>query len=309
MLQKNKQKSIEYWNNSASSWKYKAYSPDKNYTSFPSSLVRNEIVINELLKIKNKNIRILDVGCADGGLISEMVKNGFTNVVGIDNSPEMIKQAKIDFKENFPDIDCEKMFLLKDADDDFFNETFDVITAIGLIEYVKDLDLFFYKLRKIMNENSIALIESRNKLFNLFSANQYTINDSQNIKNLVDELDSIKHLSPNQNQAEAVLSSIHILSQKLKDFDVSREIKEKQFQEYPFELAQYSPKELMEIVGKENFNLNEIFYYHTHLFPPRFGKDFSQLYNLIGVLLQPLGNTPLGALICSAYVAKIKLIN
>ena len=309
MLQKNKQKSIEYWDNSAATWKYKAYSPDQNYTSFPSSLVRNEIVINELLKINDKNIRILDIGCADGGLICDMVKNGFTNVVGIDNSPEMINQAKIDFKKKFPQIDCDNMFLLKDADDDFLNETFEVITAIGLIEYVKDLDSFFYKLRKIMNRDSIALIESRNKLFNLFSANQYTINDSQNIKVLVDELDYIKHLSPNQNQAEAILSSIQFLSEKLRNFDLNKEIEQKQFQEYPFELAQYSPKELMEIVGKENLNLNEIFYYHSHLFPPRFGKDFLQLYNLIGVLLQPLGNTPLGALICSAYVAKIKLIS
>ena len=186
-------------------------------------------------------------------------------------------------------------------------EKFDVITAIGLIEYVKDIDSFFNKLKKLMNKDSLALVESRNKLFNLFSANQYTIDDVNNIKSFIDELDSIKHLSPNQDQPKAILESIHEISDKLKNFDLKNQTKIKSFEEFPFNLEQYSPKEFIEIISKQNLNVNEIRYYHCHLFPPRYGKEFQQLYNLIGVLMQPLGNTPIGALICSAYVAKIKL--
>jgi 2-polyprenyl-3-methyl-5-hydroxy-6-metoxy-1,4-benzoquinol methylase len=307
MLEEQKKRSIQYWNDSAKSWKNKAYSPDGNYTTFPSSLVRNDIVINELLKYKDKNIRILDIGCADGGLICQMVQNGFTNIVGIDNSPEMIIQAKKDFKKQFPEIDCENIFIYKDADDDFFDEKFDVVTAIGLIEYVKDIDAFFKKLKSIMINDGLALIESRNKLFNIFSANQYTINDVSNIKSLIEELDDIKHLSSSQNQAEKILTSIHDMSHKLKNFDLKEEIIPKSFEEFPFDLAQYSPKEFIKIINKQNFDVFEFSYYHCHLFPPRYGKNFQQLYNLIGVLMQPLGETPLGALICSAYVAKIKI--
>jgi SAM-dependent methyltransferase len=42
----------------------------------------------------DRNARIVDIGCANGGLLVELRKNGFNNVVGIDPSPSCARTAK-----------------------------------------------------------------------------------------------------------------------------------------------------------------------------------------------------------------------
>src|SRR3989338_9141959 len=60
-------------------------------------------------KILKPGIRILDIGCASGGF-SNILKSFESNItyVGIDSSPELIKQAKI----QYPGID----FCVSEAD-------------------------------------------------------------------------------------------------------------------------------------------------------------------------------------------------
>ena len=104
MLNENKKPSVEYWNNTAKSWKDDAYSPDGNLTVFPSSEVRNKVVIKELINLGQQDAKILDIGCADGKLIRDMLHAGFTCVKGVDNSEKMITEAKKLLKEDFPDL-------------------------------------------------------------------------------------------------------------------------------------------------------------------------------------------------------------
>src|SRR3989344_5139453 len=126
MLDENKEKSIEYWNNNAKNWKRIAYNPEGDLSLFPTSQVRNEVVINELIKLGKKNAKILDIGCADGRLIRDMLKAGFTQVKGIDNSEKMIVEAKSLLKEEFPELNQDNIFFVEDADKlSSLNEKFD----------------------------------------------------------------------------------------------------------------------------------------------------------------------------------------
>ena len=44
--------------------------------------------------LPDKNVRILDIGCANGGLLAELKKNGYENVWGVDPSPACARNAR-----------------------------------------------------------------------------------------------------------------------------------------------------------------------------------------------------------------------
>ncbi len=73
--------------------------------------------------------RILDIGCGTGQLTAEIARSG-AQVTGIDNSPEMLDQAR----SNFPGIP----FVLADAADFRFDEPFDAIFSNAALHWVPD---------------------------------------------------------------------------------------------------------------------------------------------------------------------------
>lgn len=309
MKQENKKDSIKYWDKYANAWQMMAYDKNKEYLNFPTSQQRQDITIQAIEKLaKNKNVSIIDFGCADGELVKALFKKGFTNVKGIDNSKKMIEAAKKILGKEIPGINPDKVFFIDDADRFNKAETFDFVTAMGLIEYLLDIDAFFTKLNRILKPGGCAFIESRNKLFNLFSANQYTYQSLT--KELIEELEDVKRFSPvnNQQQIEEIISKTFIsIGKNLKEIKTENKGKKtKKFDKFPFQLSQFTPKEIEALSKKHELKLEHLVYYHFHPFLPKFEKDFPVIFNRIAFLMQPLGYTPLGATTCSAFIALIK---
>jgi trans-aconitate 2-methyltransferase len=75
--------------------------------------------------------RILDVGCGTGQLTAEIAKQG-AQVIGLDNSANMIGQAR----QNFPGL----TFVLGDATSFRFQEPFDAVFSNAVLHWVKDAD-------------------------------------------------------------------------------------------------------------------------------------------------------------------------
>ena len=84
----------------------------------------------ELLDPKGKE-RILDVGCGTGELASSIQSSGAT-VVGVDSSPDMIAQAKV----NYPDVE----FKVQDAAHLSFEDRFDAVFSNAALHWVLDAD-------------------------------------------------------------------------------------------------------------------------------------------------------------------------
>jgi trans-aconitate methyltransferase len=82
----------------------------------------------ELLK-PQPGERILDIGCGTGQLTSEIARSGAA-VVGLDNSPEMLAQAR----NNFPQLSFEQA----DATNFRFREPFDAVFSNAALHWVKD---------------------------------------------------------------------------------------------------------------------------------------------------------------------------
>jgi len=70
---------------------------------------------------------ILDIGCGTGDLTNEISKAG-AQVIGIDNSEEMIRKARI----KYPQL----QFLIKSADDFSFNNKFDALFSNAALHWV-----------------------------------------------------------------------------------------------------------------------------------------------------------------------------
>ncbi len=101
---------------------------------------------------KDKELRIIDIGCGKGFNTNLLHEKGF-NIEGIDINSNSIKIAK----ENYPDIS----FKVKDVFKVDFSE-YDVVLAFGLFEYVSNLKILLNKLEKEMKQDSVLIFSIPN---------------------------------------------------------------------------------------------------------------------------------------------------
>ena len=86
-------------------------------------------MILSLLK-DHKKSRILDIGCASGALIRDLIRNGYSDVCAVDISSEAVKLCKSSGLKNVHRMDASAM--------DFKDGEFDVIIASDILEHIKD---------------------------------------------------------------------------------------------------------------------------------------------------------------------------
>lgn len=75
--------------------------------------------------------RILDLGCGTGHLTAKIAESG-AHLIGIDSSPEMIREAW----ENYPDIE----FRIADARDFSFEDRFDAAFSNAALHWIKEAE-------------------------------------------------------------------------------------------------------------------------------------------------------------------------
>ena len=90
-----------------------------------------------ILKLQLRgNESILDIGCGDGKITAEIaakLSNG--NIIGVDNSPEMLVLARKHFPQcSHPNLS----FALLDANHLIFEEQFDIIFSNAALHWIKD---------------------------------------------------------------------------------------------------------------------------------------------------------------------------
>lgn len=100
-------------------------------------------------RLPDKSVKILDIGCSTGGLLSVFKSNGYSNLLGIDPSPECSKTAK-----ELYDIEVAVSTIYS------FNpkEKFDLIILSAVLEHLVDFDYSMQKIRSLLNENGLLFI-------------------------------------------------------------------------------------------------------------------------------------------------------
>jgi len=255
MIKGQQKQTLKHFSNNADLWFGESSNKDKK--TFNTIHQRNEYVI-QFLK-KHKKSSFLDVGCGPGNLVGQSSR--FTKKsVGLDFSKEMINIANINFKKKNTFFYCSSIF-------DFGgNEKFDVISANGFIEYIsiKDLIFFFKIVRKKLKKGGHLIFGSRNRLYNLFSLNDFTkkelnkgeirhlVQESIQLNNLkLKEFIKIKTGLPISSRKQPVTSSIKVSIRN-----------------------QYTPLQLISLLKLHNFKTLDISPINYHPVPPNiFNKN------------------------------------
>ena len=228
---------------------------------------RNFYVLNQLKKYNLNSL--LDIGCGSGDL-SYSASKILGNSVGIDFSESMIKIAKKKYKNNNLIFENKDFFNFK------INKQFDCLSANGFIEYlsIKDIVRFLRRSKEILKKNGLIVFGSRNRLFNLYSLNKFSLNElsKKTFNNLYEESISLCNLN----------------------FDKFIKLKKSKFNEVPFKQPktginvdlrhQFSPLQIIDILKKEKFKTLDIFPINYHPVPPLKFKEninYKNFSNLI----------------------------
>ncbi len=138
--------------------------------------VRIDFILKNLKQdIKSK--RVLDIGCG-GGILCEPLARLKANVTGIDENKAAINIAKRHAEINKLNIS----YLNTSIDEAKFEEKFDIITCMEVIEHVKDLKSLLIGIRNNLKPNGLFVGSTINKtLISYFS----TIFLAENILKIV----------------------------------------------------------------------------------------------------------------------------
>lgn len=307
LTEEQRQESIAFWNQKALDWDALAYDPQQTYQHFPTGFVRQKETVRLCQKHLSQGASLLDIGCATGQLVMDLRQAGF-EAHGIDSAPQMIEQAKKNISTTDASIRPETVFRVEDIDSAALGTLYSGISAMGLIEYIKDTRLFLRKVREALTPTGYAFIDSRNRLFNLYSANDYLLKSAEkgDLNDLTRQLADVENYSPVRlSESRELIRTVHQrIGKELAGLDTEKPADKRPLQ-YPFASTfhQYTPEELAAFGREAQLTLCYVVYYHFHPFIPRYERFLGPLFSKMAVLMQPLGQTPLGATLCSSFIA------
>jgi len=131
---------------------------NKKARTYKTQDERNKISASMIGKGK----KVLDVGCGRGDLMEMLQKDNV--VLGIDFSIGMLKQC---MKKGL------KVVWGEAIDIPFPDNHFDVVCALGLIEYLPEDSKFIKEVYRVLKPGGIAVISFRNALFSKWSGREF----------------------------------------------------------------------------------------------------------------------------------------
>ena len=105
-----------------------------------------------------EGLKILDIGCG-GGLISEPMARLGGSVTGIDASSKNVKVAELHSKKNNLRIN----YLNKSPEQLKYENKFDIILNLEVIEHVEDVDLYLNSCANLVKKNGLMFTATLNR--------------------------------------------------------------------------------------------------------------------------------------------------
>lgn len=263
----------EYFEKFAQDWQAKAQNSGRNYNLVEA---RNNTVLMSMGQARSAR-KLLDVGCGTGQLVIEAAKRG-VEAVGIDFANDMIEQCEINRKA----AGVQATFITAS----FFDvpapsERFDVISALGFIEYISadQLEEFFATCFDWLRPGGLLIFGSRNRLFNAVSLNEFT-----RIEMALGVLDDLiaEAITLNQSNSQvAALASLHQHERLYPQPETHPTTGVRVDIRY-----QYSPAELIKRLRGHRFLPQTLYPIHFHGLPASMNADHPKLHSELAMLAE-----------------------
>ncbi len=101
--------------------------------------------------IPDRESRILEIGCANGRLLSFLKNNGYSNVFGLDPSPDCARSARSQYQL---EVFTGSVFNAPVKD-----HSYDFLVLLGVLEHIRDVGSAAKTLRRLLAENGSVYVE------------------------------------------------------------------------------------------------------------------------------------------------------
>ncbi|MBU1123743.1 class I SAM-dependent methyltransferase [Patescibacteria group bacterium] len=109
-------------------------------------------------RLSSKDAPIMDLGCGYGRVLSEISGMGYTNLSGVDISPQLVHEAR----KSCPNADV-SIQDFSQLDTAKFNQKYELILLMGVIEYLlsdEHQEKFFKRVSELLSENGTVFLET-----------------------------------------------------------------------------------------------------------------------------------------------------
>lgn len=264
-------------------WAKKAKSQNKNSINVIKQ--RNDFVKKISSKLLKKSDQVLDVGCGTGDLVLDLHAMKF-DAYGIDFAESMIKKAISRAIRQGVKKGKFKTISFFDYEP---NSKFRLISANGFIEYISEAELkkFIKKSYNMLEKGGFLVFSSRNRLFNLFSHNNYSLSE-------------IKISSSNELLKECIIFNEaknfdEILNKKFKsNLQTNLKFHDRKGSDISVDSRfQYTPFQIIDLLKKYGFKPLELLPIHIHVFPINTRNNPSRLHDFVSNYIQNQKHVPL----------------
>lgn len=280
------EEALRYFRAHATDWRDKAESSDHRKVNVIQQ--RNDFVL-KVVQDRDQTDTALDVGCGTGDLVCELAKQGI-HARGVDYAQEMIDIATQ--KAHGAGIEGARFDCCSIFDCHFSGSGYDLISANGFIEYIsqKELDRFLDLVSAILTPQGSLVLGSRNRLFNLFSINTFTLRELETPAYRLMLKEAVRLASASDLKELDRLECAPLQKFEMEHEKTGVEVKTR---------YQYTPLQLVRMVHRKGFQAVEIGPIHIHGVPPTFKKRQPHVHAQISNLLQAHATTGM-ALVPSA---------
>lgn len=141
---------------------------------YSANYYRHQMLIDILKDVNAK--KVLEVGCGEGTPLIHLHNLGY-ELDGFDFSPNMVSIAKE--RAKLSGLDSNRIFVADIEDIESLRTTryfgeYDAVFAFGVLPHVESVTLSLQNMNALLKPGGRLIFEYRNKLFSLFTLNQFT---------------------------------------------------------------------------------------------------------------------------------------
>lgn len=273
MTTKQQQESLDYFRKHAGDWRENAKGAGDAQVNVIEQ--RNGYV----LQVADEHPvmqSFLDVGCGTGELVCQIASRG-VDATGVDYAPEMIELAS----EKARDEGITQAKFMCSSVFDFVmpSEHYDLISANGFIEYIsqKEMLAFFDIIADALAPGGSFVVGSRNRLFNLVSMNDFTLQEIE-----AGGTDLLLREAVKWTNATAIGEIVSTDCAPL-------QAPETEHAKTGIDVTtrfQYSPFQLINLLQDRDFRAVDVYPVHIHGVTPSFTRTNAEIHASIANLLQ-----------------------